>query len=85
MERKTVFRLYGTEGCHLCEEAVLQLQPLAHPQTWDSVDIMSNEALLAKYGTRIPVLRCLHTEAELNWPFDPEDLKMFLGQTDGHH
>lgn len=81
MERKTVFNLYGTEGCHLCEEAVLQLHSLLEPSVWDYVDIINDNALLADYSTRIPVLRYLRTTEELNGPFDSTELKIFLSRT----
>ena len=82
MKRELGFTLYGTEGCHLCEAAVDQLQPFLHPQWWEPVDIATDDALLNEYGIRIPVLRHLVTGAELNWPFDSATLRTFLDSVD---
>ena len=58
----------------MCEQALELLQPflragLMHVQV---VEISFDEALVARYGIRIPVLAC-ETPAgrqELGWPFD---------------
>ena len=42
------------------------------------IDIAEDEALLAQYGTRIPVLHRQDTKAELNWPFTEDDIRDFL-------
>ena len=36
------------------------------------VDIADDEALLARYGTRIPVLAC--RGREIGWPFNADDV-----------
>lgn len=41
-------------------------------------DIADNEQLLTRYGTRIPVLQRLDTKQELDWPFDTDDIAIFL-------
>lgn len=71
--------LYGTPGCHLCEIAE---QLLA--QCLDSkkvqvalVDIAESDELTELYGIKIPVLKCLETQAQLCWPFDAEAVKAF--------
>lgn len=63
--------LYGTLGCHLCEEAALLLRPLVEDGrlSVSEVDIADDEQLLERYGVRIPVLR-LQSGRELGWPFD---------------
>jgi glutaredoxin len=60
--------LYGTLSCHLCvqAEAVLHAAGVAAEYT----DIAEDEALLEKYGMRIPVVRRVDNGTELNWPFD---------------
>lgn len=60
--------LYATSACHLCEQAEALLQRLG----WsvETVEIADDEALLERYGTRIPVLRHVQTGRELDWPFD---------------
>jgi hypothetical protein len=71
----TALILYGTEGCHLCDEAeALLRQAGLH---WESVDIAEDDALLARYGTRIPVLSGANGN-ELDWPFQQRDLARFI-------
>ncbi len=69
-------QLYGTRACHLCEqaEALLHASHLAA----EYIDIASDDALLERYGTRIPVLRRVDDGAELGWPFDARALKEFV-------
>ena len=66
--------LYSTSGCHLCESAsrLLASMPelVRHPVA--VVDIADDEALLARYGTRIPVLAC--RGREIGWPFNADDV-----------
>jgi glutaredoxin len=68
--------LYGTDGCHLCHDAQQLL--LALNLGWDDVDIVEDDALLQRYGTRIPVLKRAGSEAELDWPFDLQQISTFL-------
>ncbi|MBE03139.1 glutaredoxin family protein [Marinobacter lutaoensis] len=71
---------YTTAQCHLCElaEALLVNTPMPEPLPVDVVDIAQSEALVARYGTRIPVLRRDDTGAELDWPFTRDQLLAFL-------
>ena len=49
--------LYTTLGCHLCETLEAELARLGHASIQlERVEIAESEALLARYGTRIPVL-----------------------------
>lgn len=61
-------RLYLTSACHLCEQAEALLQALSIRV--ETVEIADDEQLLARYGVRIPVLHDVHTDRELDWPFD---------------
>lgn len=74
--------LFGTDGCHLCEEAyVLVAKRVARPPgifELATMDIAESDALTARYGTRIPVLRDLSAGREIEWPFDEEALDRFL-------
>jgi hypothetical protein len=50
--------LYVREGCHLCEQFLLDLS-LDHPALGASlttVDVDSDAGLAARYGLRVPVL-----------------------------
>ncbi len=75
--------LFGTEGCHLCEEALDRISQalcaLGIPATLQQTDIAGDEALLADFGVRIPVLRDVLTGHELEWPFDEAQLARFIG------
>jgi hypothetical protein len=67
--------LYGTDHCHLCEQAAAMLHALDLP--FAKVDIVEDEHLLARYGQSIPVL-CDELARELCWPFNGEDVAEFL-------
>lgn len=68
--------LYGTDGCHLCHDAQQLL--LALNLVWEDVDIVEDDDLLQRYGTRIPVLKRAGSEVELGWPFDLQQIDAFL-------
>lgn len=75
------FTLYGTEGCHLCDEAGALIMSVAtgmQVAVWQE-DIADSEALFSRYGTRIPVLKNESRGTELDWPFDAAQLREFLG------
>jgi hypothetical protein len=65
--------LYGTPGCHLCDEA---RAVVAHAlgRLAREVDIVDDARLLETYGMRIPVLKRADTGAEVDWPFGPEEV-----------
>lgn len=53
----TQLRLYTTLGCHLCERLEAELMRLGRAGIQlERVEIAEDEALLARYGMRIPVL-----------------------------
>jgi glutaredoxin len=76
----TSITLYSTLDCHLCEQALALLEPLLAAE-WELeyVDISDSEALIDRYGLRIPVVLRADTGAELGWPFDTSSLLQFLG------
>jgi hypothetical protein len=51
-------RLYTRPGCHLCEDALGELDRLQarQPHELELVDISDDPALVQRYGERIPVL-----------------------------
>lgn len=71
--------LYGTKGCHLCDQAEQLLRQLqaARALDWRYVDIALNDSLIENYGQFIPVL---HNTAgrELRWPFSILDVMAFV-------
>jgi hypothetical protein len=46
---------------------------------FESVFIDGDDELEARYGVRVPVLRDEARDAELEWPFDAEQLQRWLG------
>jgi 2-C-methyl-D-erythritol 4-phosphate cytidylyltransferase len=76
---KTVL-LYTTQGCHLCEQAEALLLPLLRTEMlqMQSVEIADDDALIERYGIRIPVIRMSDSDEELGWPFDWAMLQGFL-------
>lgn len=71
--------LYQRDDCHLCD---LALDVLAQAKTPDfsSVFIDEDAALEAQYGTRVPVLRDVVSDQELDWPFDAAAVARLLGR-----
>ncbi len=71
--------LFGTEACHLCEEAKQLLDSFA--KEYQCLEILDKQEWQEEYGLKIPVL--LHTESlqQLNWPFDFEQLQKFFEQS----
>lgn len=74
--------LYSTLGCHLCELAKEQLDPLIthFSLVLTEVDIADDEALLERYGVRIPVIRLKSSAVDLGWPFDTQQAYEYLQQ-----
>lgn len=70
--------LFTTAGCHLCELAMTQLLALQQQTSLDidSVEIGDDDALIAEYGIRIPVVKCAN--ATLDWPFELAQLDAFI-------
>lgn len=60
--------LFLKDECHLCDEALLVLARVGVSE-FESVYIEDDDALLARYGLRVPVLRD-ERDVELDWPFD---------------
>ena len=70
---------YTTAGCHLCVLAADLISQLE--SKWDiaivEIDIVTDEKLTDRYGTRIPVVSRDDTQRELSWPFTLEELENF--------
>jgi len=76
-------QLYTTAGCHLCEQAESMMSYLRFndEQIGDrfqlyAVEIAGDEALVERFGIRIPVLSI--GDEELGWPFELDELKSWL-------
>ena len=74
---------YTTVGCHLCELAADLISQLASRCDISvvEIDIVTDEKLADRYGTRIPVVSKGDTQHELSWPFTLEELERFAAAT----
>lgn len=70
--------LFGTQGCHLCEDAEHLLQVLNLP--YEYLDIIDDEKLLQRYEISIPVLmqKSASNPKELHWPFTADTISHWL-------
>jgi hypothetical protein len=69
--------LYQRDDCHLCDLAIDVLAQARAPD-FSSVFIDNDNALEARYGERVPVLREEESGRELNWPFDAAAVRGFV-------
>ena len=74
----TSLKLYSSPECHLCDDAVVVLNETVKDILIESVNIEGKPELLMRYEIRIPVLQRLDNNAELDWPFDGDDVRQFL-------
>jgi hypothetical protein len=72
--------LYQRDNCHLCDLALAVLAEARVPE-FESVFIDDDDALEARYGLRVPVLRDGVRGIELDWPFDAGRVRDFLGMS----
>jgi hypothetical protein len=73
----TTLVLFQRDDCHLCDLALDVLAQARIPD-FDSIFIDGDEALEARYGERVPVLRDDATGSELAWPFALEQLRDWM-------
>jgi len=71
--------LFQRDDCKLCDEALAVLAAARVPD-FSSTFIDDDEALEARYGTRVPVLRDDESGRELDWPFDAGAVAAFIGR-----
>lgn len=74
MPRLTLFQ---RDDCTLCDQAVEVLFQARAPD-FRSLWVDDKVALVARYGTRVPVLRDEDSGRELDWPFDADAVLAFL-------
>ncbi len=71
--------LFGTEGCHLCEDAeALLMQVFPSDRVFTKQDIAGQDEWEARYAILIPVLLDTESGQELRWPFDAEQIQHFI-------
>ncbi len=80
------YNLYGSEGCHLCEQARDICLSVIEAEQLNEIDIIEQEhvpheekTLVELYGVHIPVLERLNQKGESNtklfWPFTLAQVK----------
>ncbi|MCW4149121.1 glutaredoxin family protein [Halomonas sp. 18H] len=75
--------LYTTTGCYLCEALEAWLARLANAEIrLEQVDVAEDDALVASYGTRLPVLVDVSGH-ELEGGFEPARLAAWLADRGG--
>jgi len=72
--------LFQRDDCQLCDLALDLLAQVRAPE-FESVFIDGDDALEARYGERVPVLRDEVGARELGWPFDVAELRDWLRPT----
>jgi hypothetical protein len=73
--------LYERDGCHLCDEVRVLLDEMLTPDGYARVDIEADDALVLRYGFRIPVIG-LDGVDRLEAPITAPDLRALLGELD---
>lgn len=75
-----LLNLYSTSHCHLCEQAESLLVNLSNQYdiSWQLIEITENNDLFENYSLRIPVIKRLDNNAEINWPFTELDINAFI-------
>jgi Glutaredoxin-like domain (DUF836) len=71
--------LYERDRCHLCEEARILLDEMLGPGTYARIDIDADDALVLRYGFRVPVV-ALDGIDRLEAPITALDLRALLGR-----
>jgi len=69
--------LFQRDDCPLCDHALAVLAAARAPE-FESVWIDDDAELEARYGARVPVLRDVDADRELDWPFADAALADFL-------
>ena len=80
--KKTV-TLFGTLGCHLCDEAFALIKAsLPTGIDVEKVDIIDSPELLDSMSERIPVMSI--DSIEVNWPFSSTDIQALWTKSTSH-
>ena len=83
------YYLYGSEGCHLCEQALAICLAVLPREQFVEIDIIEQEkvaheeqTLVELYGVHIPVLEKLRDDSNKNtrlfWPFNHDQVEKFI-------
>jgi glutaredoxin-like protein DUF836 len=69
--------LYERDGCHLCDEAGVLLDDMLGADGYVRVDIEADDALVVRYGFRIPVIAVDGVD-RLEAPITAPDLRALI-------
>ncbi len=73
--------LYGTDYCHLCEQAEALLRELPGQQYHvKKIDISESDELMDRFALRIPVVQIQYDSEDLGWPFNSASLADYLNK-----
>jgi hypothetical protein len=83
------YNLYGSEGCHLCEQALEICLTVLSTEQLSQIDIIEQEkvaheeqTLVELYAVHIPVLERLEEDSRNNeklfWPFSQEQVTQLI-------
>lgn len=73
--------LFGTMGCHLCEDADDIVSACDKKNTViENIDIAEHTQWQDKYAIRIPVLYHPRSKKELGWPFTQIQVQNFINE-----
>jgi len=86
------YNLYGSEGCHLCEQALAICSAVLTAAEFKEIDIVEQEnvthetkTLVEIYGIHIPVLELLNENPSDNkklfWPFTAKQVLALTQQS----
>jgi hypothetical protein len=73
--------LFGTSGCHLCEQAEAIIDEYRRTDKElkiHIIDIAEQELWQYLYAVRIPVLHDPETLTDISWPFDLAAVEKFI-------
>jgi len=64
----------------LCEQAEALLVNISkiYDINWQIVEIAEDSELIENYGLRIPVIKRMDNNTEINWPFSTVDVERFI-------
>jgi len=79
MARPARVTLYERDGCHLCDEVRALLDEMLGPDGYARVDIEADDALVLRYGFRVPVIG-LDGVDRLEAPIGAPDLRSILAE-----
>ena len=71
--------LYERADCHLCEEVRVLLDEMLGPDRYDRVDVDTDDALVLRYGFRVPVV-AVDGEDRLEAPITAPDVQALASE-----